>query len=145
MRTKTLYVVLAIAMSFGATAYGTLAGNGGGDNKPRAEAPAKGASALRISGHVRGLYPGARKGIHLKVRNRTSHWAVVRAIRADVRRGSAGCSPDSLSSAPKDLSHPRIRPRKTRRVGVRIRMWPAAPDACQGVRFPLRYRVRAGR
>jgi hypothetical protein len=145
MRTKALYVVLAIAVASGAAAYAALPGNGDGRAALRAHAAASAASALRISGHVRGLYPGARMGIRLKVRNGSSRWVVVRAIRADVRSGASGCSPDNLSTVPKELTYPRIRPHKTRRVGIRIRMWKKTPDACQGVTFPLRYKVRAGR
>ncbi len=145
MRTKTLYIVLGIALASGAGAYGALAGGGSGRSELRAHAAANAASALSVSGHVRGLYPGARKGIRVELHNGSRRWVIVRAIKADVRDGASGCSPANLSTVTKELGYPRVRRHKTRRIGVRIRMWQTAPDACQGVTFPLSFRVRARR
>ncbi len=146
MRIKARYGIVALALAF-AAAYGALAS--AGDDRRGAQqkhhGPGSTASALRASGHVRGLYPGARKGLHVKLRNRSSRWVIVRAIRADVKNGAPGCSRDNLSTQPKELAYPLVPPRKTRRIGLRIRMWPGAPDACQGVKFPLRFIVRATR
>ncbi len=147
MRIKARYAIVALALAFAAAAYGALGsvGDNRGGARQRHHATASAASVLRASGHVRGLYPGARKGLHVKLRNRSSRWVIVRAIRADVKNGAPGCSRDNLSTQPKELAYPRVPPRKTRRIGLRIRMWPGAPDACQGVRFPLRFIVRASR
>jgi hypothetical protein len=145
MRAKATYLLVLLALASGGVAYAALAqGHHGTAAKP-AQASHAGASDVRVSGHVSGLFPGARKGLRLEVRNGSRRWAVVRAIRADVAAGATGCPPRYLSTVAKDLAYPRIRPHKTRRIGVRVRMWPAAPDACQGVKFPLRFRIRAER
>lgn len=133
---------LALALASVAAAYGAAGGAGRGSEPTDARGAA---SALRARGHVDGLYPGARKGLAVELRNRSSRWVQVRAIRAIVTGGARGCSRDNLSTWGEELAHPRVRPRHTRRIGIRIRMWARAPDACQGVRFPLRFVVRAGR
>jgi hypothetical protein len=145
MRAKAIYLLLVLALASGGVAYAALTEAHHGHAAKPTQASHAGASDVRVSGHVNGLFPGARKGLRLKVRNGSRRWAVVRAIRADVTAGTTACPPRYLSTVAKDLGYPRIRPHKTRRIGVRIRMWPGAPDACQGVKFPLRFRIRAGR
>src|SRR5919197_423487 len=144
MRIKALYTVTALALALAAAAYGTLHRTGHGPEAGlRHHAALSAAHILHVSGRVRGLYPGARKGFRVKLYNRSRRWVVVPAIRAHVLGGAAGASPANLSTPPKHLDYPRVRPHNTRRIGIRIRMWPRAPDACQGVRFPLRFEVRA--
>jgi hypothetical protein len=142
MRTKARYVVLALALASVAAAYGALGGARGRSHRTDARSAG---SALRATGHVDGLYPGARKGLHVRLRNRSGRWVTVRAIRADVKDGARGCPRDNLWTQTKELANFRVPPRETRRVGIQVRMWPRAPDACQGVRFPLRFVVRAER
>jgi hypothetical protein len=144
MRAKATYLLVVVALASGGVAYAALSDGRDGNAAKPAEASHASASAIRVSGHVNGLFPGARKGLRLKMRNGSRRWAVVRAVKADVTAGTVGCPPRYLSTVPKDLGSPRIRPHKTRRIGVRIRMWPGAPDSCQGVRFPLRFKLRAG-
>jgi hypothetical protein len=139
MRAKATYPLVVIALALSGVAYAALS-DGHRDGPGLATA-----SHLRVSGHVEGLYPGARKGLRLELRNGSRHWTVVRAVSAAVTDGSPGCSPRFLSTVPRDLKHPRIRPHKTRRLGIRVRMWPGAPDACQGATFPVRFKVRAAR
>jgi hypothetical protein len=145
MRAKATYLLVAITLASCGVAYAALSDGRDGNAARPAKASYASASDVRVSGHVKGLFPGARKGLRLKVRNGSRRWAIVRAVKADVTSGAGDCSPRYLSTVPKNLRYPRIRPHKTRRIGVRIRMWPGAPDACQGVRLPLRFKVRAGR
>jgi hypothetical protein len=143
MRAKATYLLVVIALAACGAAYAAFSD---GQRRDAAAVAAKAStSKVSASGHLGGLFPGARKSIHAELRNHSRRrWAVVRTVRADVQGGAPGCSPDNVSTVPKELSYPRIRPRKTRRIGVRIRMWQGAPDACQGVTFPLRYRLRLG-
>jgi hypothetical protein len=145
MRAKAAYATLAITLASAALAFGALGGDRHDRAPARVRAAGAGASALTISGYVRGLYPGARRGMRVEVRNRSARWARLRAVGAEVGSGRSGCSPDHLSTLPRSLGHPRIGPHETRRIRIRVRMWKGAPDACQGARFPLRFRVRVGR
>jgi hypothetical protein len=144
MRTKATYVLVVLALGCCGAAYAALSDGHHDPGKVRA-AGAHAGSHLRVSGHVLGLYPEARRWIGVVIRNRSSRRALVRAVRADVVRGAPGCSRDNLATAPKHLRHPRIRPHRSRRTRIRVRMLGRAPDACQGVRFPLRFKLRVRR
>ena len=97
--------------------------------------------AVRISGHVDGLYPGVKTVLHAKARNR-SH-PPLRLVRVKTRVGSPTAACDRVV-----LRAKRIRPRivigahHRRRLRIPVRLQASAPDACQGAAFPLRYRAR---
>ncbi|MGH2965983.1 MAG: hypothetical protein ACRDMH_11460 [Solirubrobacterales bacterium] len=145
MKAKATYLLVTIALASCGVAYAALAGHGDGRTRLGAHANANGASALHVSGYVHRLYPGAHARMRIKVANRSGHWVVVHAVRATARDAGPGCSRNNLEAVRKRLHHPRIRPHKTRFMGMRLRMRKGAPDSCQGATFPLRFQVRAGR
>ncbi len=97
--------------------------------------------AVRIRGHVDGLYPGVKTVLHAKARNRSHR--PLRLLRVKTRVGSPSAACDRVS-----LRAKRIRPRVVigahhrRRLRIPVRLRASAPDACQGAAFPLRYRAR---
>ena len=96
---------------------------------------------LVVRGHVRGLYPGASKRLRVVVRNRAE--VVVRLERLDVRVADASprCRAANVTVRGFEGSKP-IPAGGRRRLRLRARMRAAAPNACQGARFPLTFTAR---
>jgi hypothetical protein len=95
---------------------------------------------MRLSGRVQGLFPGASKRMRVIVRNPTRVRIVLMRVRARAQ-DVVGCPG----------SHVRIRPFRGKRpvpprgrivIRMRVRLSPTAPDACQGARWPVRFRAR---
>jgi hypothetical protein len=122
-------VVAAALVVSGAAALGAL-----GPSRPSAPK-----SGFTIRGHVRGLYPGARRKLQLVVHNRARHAIELRSITTRVRDARPGCSAKYLRV---DRFRKRLRlgPRSWRRVSVQVRMLRSAPDACKRATFLLEFR-----
>ena len=136
MRRLILFTVLALL----------AAGAGLVAAQPREDAPARAAAkpAIAITGKVEGLYPGASKRIRLKLNNRSRRTLVIKSVRAHVTSPGGGCSARSLQAKRKRVRI-RVPGRKSRKLRYPIRMRATAVDACQGKRYPLRYRARVQR
>ena len=106
-----------------------------------ADAAGKASSAPRVKGHVKNLYPGAQRRLRAKVRNRSNKAVVLRSIRTKVKGAGAGCAKGNLK-AHTVHPHQRVRAHDRTKVRIPIKMVAAAPDACQGARFPLRFKAR---
>ena len=95
---------------------------------------------LRVSGSVRGLYPGARLPLRLRVRNVRGF--PIRVVSLKVRVGNA-----SRSCRRRQVRIGRFRrslvvpAHKSRRTALPVTMLRSAPDACKGAVFPLRFRA----
>jgi hypothetical protein len=146
MRFCALGVVLVATLALGVGSYAELGGGPGAEPAAR-HVP----SGLRGHGQASGFYPGGHAPVWVRVRNPFHHRARVRWIRASVGKGGPGCAADNLvprrSRGLRQLQsgkwrHVLIPARQWRRVRVRTRMRPRAPDACQGVTFPLRFRIK---
>jgi hypothetical protein len=140
-------LTLAAVLASGAVASATLLGGGGGDRSGdfgALPASAKVSSDLRVHGRIKGLYPGARKRLRVRVRNTYPRHARVRLVRTSVRSAGPDCSRANLHVR----GNPRTRwiPAHSKiLIRLRVRMSASAPDACQGATWPLRYRVRVER
>jgi hypothetical protein len=92
---------------------------------------------------VLGLYPGARKRLVLVLTNRDAVRGVaVRHIHVrDVATTKRGCSASQRNLSIHQYQGPAltIRPRGTRRVGIRLTMPSTVADACQRAIFNLQY------
>ncbi|MGZ5398987.1 MAG: hypothetical protein ACXWDL_02580 [Nocardioides sp.] len=124
---------LAIAVAL--LAVGLLAGSAAiaasGSSGPR--------PSFTISGGVNGLYPGAHSRAELRITNHR-HWTIdVRRIFVTVASTSNPGCPRSMVRSPGWAGSVRVAKGKTRAVSVPISMRAAAPDACQGAVFALRY------
>jgi hypothetical protein len=151
MKVKTTFLALAITLAAGVLAYGTVVDGKGSHPASRAVGADKSSPRLRAVGGVRGLYPGGHGPVWVRVRNPFDDRVRVRWIRTRVKDAGSSCSRDNLvarrSRGLRQLRggawrHVRVPPHQARRVRVRIRMRRGAFDACQGARFPLRYRVK---
>jgi hypothetical protein len=98
--------------------------------------------AVSVTGHAGGLYPGKVAKLHVVVRNTSPSQIVVRRVSARVGDAAPGCSGSVLRVKPL-RAHMRIRPGKRVRTKLVVTMLPIAPDACQGVTFPITFRARA--
>jgi hypothetical protein len=104
---------------------------------PRPKQPIR---TFKLSGSVRGLYPGGLGHVAVTVRNPYRKTLRVRALRVLVRDALPGCPASSLRIRPFQ-GYVDVRPRRSRRVWVAVRMVPSAGDACRGARFPLSFRA----
>ncbi len=99
----------------------------------------------KVRGNVDGLYPGAVRVLRVRVRNRFAFPVRVVQLRTKVKHASPDCTRQYLKvrrvKRPKKL----LEPEAKRRIRVKAQMLPTAPDACQGARWPLRFRARFAR
>jgi hypothetical protein len=132
----TIAAVLLLAAAVGA--YAELGGSASAPSTQRAEHDRP---AIRIRGHVTQLYPGVTAILHARARNRAPRPVKLMRVKARVRSGVPGCGRRYLRTK---RIHPRriISPHRKRRLRIKVHLRAAAPDACQGVRFRLRYRTR---
>lgn len=98
--------------------------------------------SFHMKGTVGGLYPGARKVMLVRVRNRANARVRATNFRARVVRAPAGC-PRWMVLARPITKGVWIHPRRLAMIRIRVLMKRAAPDACQGGRFLLKLTGRA--
>jgi hypothetical protein len=110
----------------------------------RRPAPAQAGPAVHLSGHVHGLFPGLTTTLRVRLQNRRRFAIFVRTVAVRVGSGRRGCPARVVRVRP---FHGRltVAARRTRTLGLRISMAQAAPDACRGARFPLRFSAVARR
>jgi hypothetical protein len=95
---------------------------------------------LRVSGSVRGLYPGAHLRLRLTVRN--GRGFPIRVVSLKVRVGNASRSCRRRQLRVGRLRRPLVvRAHRSRRTALPVTMLRSAPDACQGAVFPLKFRA----
>lgn len=99
-------------------------------------------STLRVSGRVKGLSPGISRVAWVSVRNLSARPLGLRRLWAGVGDGAAGCRARWLRLRA-FAQQRRLNPGGRVRVPAVIGLSPAAPDACQGASFPLRWHARA--
>lgn len=138
-RTSTLLIGICV-LALAATAYAGLSRSALG----RGAALGGRDSRLLLSGHVGGLYPGARMRLRVRLRSRLPFAVKVRSIRARIGDAGSGCSRGNLRVR-SYRGHMRIPPHGSKRAALRIEMSSGAPVACQGARFPVRFKARATR
>lgn len=127
---------------------------GGAESEVVAEAPADDGSwspgdaatgrapVLRVSGHVRGLYPGARKRFRVRVRNLGGRDLVLGEVLTEVGDAGPECGGENVRISEPELERA-VPARGSARVRLRAAMARDAPDACQRARFPLEFSVSA--
>jgi hypothetical protein len=138
MRTRLVVAgpVVVLVFALAATGSARMSGKGG-----RHVAPAR---ALKITGGVRGLYPGARARLRLRVRNLRGYPIRLVALKVRVGNASKGCRRRQLRIS-RLRGKPVVRAHRTRRIVLRVTMLRSAPDACKGAVFRLRFRARGRR
>lgn len=131
-------LLLPAAMQMSATRNNTLRGG----IRPAASSEPQ----FTVRGSVRGLYPGKRKSVTLKVKNPQPYRIKVKMLRVTVGRSNKpGCKRRWI----RPRSEVRIKllvPGRARAfVSYPIRMLRRAPNACQGARWKLKYEGEAVR
>jgi len=100
--------------------------------------------AIKLSGHVAGLYPGAAKSFRVSVDNRSRRRWVVRLVKAVTGAPNRRCPAESLRLAPYRGAL-ELPPRARRSVSLKAALRIDVPDACQGALFPLTFSARVSR
>lgn len=132
-------VVLVLATSIAAIATTSFDGSG--------NPPATPGRTLKITGHIKGMYPGREAILKLHIRNPFPLRVTVTRVRVTVTRGEG-----ALTTCPAKMLRVRswrgsrwIPPHKFRIVRMPIRMRATAPDVCQGTRWQLYYSATSTR
>jgi hypothetical protein len=112
----------------------------------RREAPTTPSVApeFAISGSVRGMFPGRIASIPVRVRNPMPFPIIVTKVSARVRSAGRGCGEGNLRVQPIRGTW-LIDPGGSIRLRANVRMPMTAPDACQGLEFPLHFGGKAVR
>ena len=97
--------------------------------------------SVKITGHVTGMYPGRVATVKVRLKNPGSVAVVAKKVSATVGDAGPGCDAANLvvQRARKVL---RIRPHGRAKVTLQATMLPSAPDACQGLSFPLSFHAK---
>jgi hypothetical protein len=111
---------------------------------PPPDAARAGTPTFRVTGSVKGMFPGRVKRIRLRVRNRFDFPIRVREVRAIVLRPGPGC-PGRVIRIKPWRGRLKVPPRSARVIRPRVRMRIKIPNACQGATFPIRYSGEAVR
>ena len=103
------------------------------------------AHTFSLRATARGLFPGAKRPLRLRISNPNRFAIKVTRVGVRVRR-----DPSHMSCPPRDYVRKtrltksiRVRPRSSRRVRLAIKLLYSAPEACQGAAFPLGLRATA--
>ena len=103
-------------------------------------------TSFRVKGRVRKLYPGRRKSMTVHVRNPHGYAIVVRELGVRVRKSDRpGCGRRWVRPKRVVRLSLLVPPHSRARASFPVRMRAAAPDACQGARWGLRFRGTAVR
>ena len=94
-----------------------------------------------MTGHTSDLFPGMRTALPIQVRNLTDGPVQLRWVEANVRPPDGSCDPTYLHTE-RIWPRQRIPARARINLVMPVTLATEAPDSCQGVRFPLRYRTR---
>jgi hypothetical protein len=109
-----------------------------------ASIPARRGQALVLSGKVGHLFPGERTVIVVRVRNREPFPLRLKWVGVRIGKLRTGCPKTALVVKPLRAKR-RIGARRFIRIRLKVIMKATAPNGCQGMRFPLRFRGRAVR
>jgi hypothetical protein len=140
MKQAAVYILSALLLAGAAAAYAELAQVGPGPQQ-LASAAGKRSTQLTVGGRVSGLYPGARKGLRVRVANGSRRPVTVTAIRAQAGLAQPGCTAKNVRITGY-RGKLRVKRHHPRQVRVPITMDLQAPSACQGARFPLSFAVK---
>jgi hypothetical protein len=133
-------IVASIVLSVGvATAAADIAAR-----PPEPDPVASRHAVFRVTGRVRGLYPGIDRTMRVRIRNPHAFPIRVKRVRVVVSDASPACPASTIRIARGKPARP-IRPRRTTKLRLRVRMVEDAPAACAGARYPLRFSGKAVR
>ena len=106
-------------------------------------AAAKKAPSFVVKGSAKGLLPGIKHNMKLKVTNKTSVNMRVKTVTVKVVSSVPAC-PSSVLKISKYKGKARVAAHRSRTITVKAKLSSSAPDTCQGARFRLLYGGKAG-
>jgi len=106
--------------------------------------PPRRGRALVLSGKVGHLFPGRHTVIVVRVRNREPFPMRLKWVGVRIGKLRTGCPKTALVVKPFKGKR-RIGAHRFIRVRLKVIMRASAPNGCQGMRFPLRFRGKAVR
>ena len=132
--------LLAVSASI-AMAADRLPGQHAGDAEGLAVAASSKIASVKITGHVTGMYPGRVAVFRVRVKNPGHSTVLVKKVSATVGNAGPGCDGTNLivQRSRKTLH---IAPGRRAKLKLRATMVPDAPDACQGLAFPLAFHAK---
>ena len=103
-------------------------------------------AAFRIKGVVKGLFPGKRKIMKVKLRNPNRFPIVVKELKIRVRPSNKlGCASKWIKVRKRLRVSVRVPARGRAKRSVPVKLKPRAPRSCQGARWRLKFRGGAVR
>ena len=96
------------------------------------------ALTFRLSGHIKNMYPGRKTHLRVVVHNLERFPIRMLEITARVVHGAPGCSRTNVRIRPYHGGL-RVPSHRWRSALLAVRMVRGAPNACQNVRFALRF------
>jgi hypothetical protein len=144
MKRPLLLLALVATLLAAAATADALVNSQSGDAGRTTAAKHRSHHSLRLSARVEGLlYPGVRRPVTVRVRNGLRRPLTIRRARVWVARAPRGCSTRSLRF---DVfrGYLPLPARGVRRLSLTVWMLPTAETACQGGRYTLKARARAG-
>jgi hypothetical protein len=142
MKRTAIAIAIVAVLAAGGASYAALGGGHVHGPNPWVSASGDHSSKIKVSGHVKGLYPGRERRLRVGVRNGYRSVITVKSVTATVKRASSGCPKGTISTTPYE-GRGKIRAHRTKPLTIRVKMRRSAPDACQGTKFKLRFKARA--
>ena len=103
-------------------------------------------AGFRIKGKVKGLYPGKRKIMKVKLRNPNRFPIVVKEIKIKVKPSNKpGCKAKWIKVRKRTRLKKLVRARARAKASVPFKLKPKAPEACRGASWRLKFRGGAVR
>ncbi len=136
-RSITALLTAAVVMGAAAAGYAAL---GGADQGARPRANFQ-SSPVRVSGNTSDLFPGMRTALPIEVRNLTDGPVQLQWVEAIVQEPKGACDQTYLHTE-RIWPRQRIPAHGQINLVMPVTLAIEAPDSCQGVKFPLRYRTR---
>ncbi len=142
-----LSTAVALAAAAGVAAH--VAAPGAGPDRGRMELIASVKHAVSVtSTPVTGLYPGASKGLTLRIKNTYPYPVKITSVKTKIAAatnhpGCGGVRTNLLVS--RRAGAVKIKPKKTAKVIMTVVMPATVLDACQGATFKITFTARAVR
>jgi hypothetical protein len=142
--TRWLIAVVMLALLLAPAAMQMMASR---DNALRGLRPAASSKPkFTVRGSVKGLYPGVRKPLKLKVKNPQRYPIKVKSLQIKVGRSNKrGCKPRWIKPKKKVRTSLLIPARARAFASYPVTMPKKAPNACQGARWKLKFKGKAVR
>lgn len=143
-RAKSLLLntALAVALLAGAVAVAAETGMITLERPDGSSAVERSAQKIQVRGKVKDLYPGVTKTMKVRVYNGFPRKVTLVSVRAKVGDASPGCTRQNVRVKRFRGRNP-IRAYGQTRVKVKVTLQSTSPDACQGARFPIKFKAKA--